>query len=70
MEEELEELQEEMRNNIREISVIKEVPSFVTNNGHNDNGESNGEEFDAEKAKQLVKAFRKGVGEKPDVKVT
>lgn len=70
LEEELAELQEEMRNNIREISVIKEVPSYESSNGHNGNGNSNEEEFDAEKAKQLVKAFRKGVGETPDVNVT
>ena len=69
LEEEISHLQEELRSNIREIAVVREVPVLENKNGQNGQAvEADEAQINIEKAKQLVKAFRKGVGETPDVK--
>jgi predicted RNA methylase len=55
-------LEEELRSNIREIEVIREVPS-LDENGHSSDQENKLSDERIENAKRLVFAFKKGVSE-------
>ena len=62
-------LEFELKNNIREIEVIREIPVYVAEeNGQSDNDPEKVKER-IESAKRLVKAFQKGVAENQDKSV-
>ena len=56
-------LTEELKNNINEIEVIREIPVYKTENGQVTDEEALDLEKRIENAKRLVNAFKKGVSE-------